>query len=91
MRVKNATDTATNATNNATDGATNKRLSKNELTLLHYIKEHPTATQKEAADATEITIGTVKRLFPSLQKKAALKRNGNHKDGSWEVLIKIPE
>ncbi|MBR1710118.1 MAG: putative DNA binding domain-containing protein [Clostridia bacterium] len=89
----NATDTATSATNNATnvtDTLLNK-LSRNERTLLHYIKNHPTATQKETANATGIAIGTVKRLFPSLQKKAALKRNGNHKEGSWEVLIKIPE
>ncbi len=96
--VTNATDANENATNNATDSATdnatnatNIKLSKNELTLLHCIYDHPTATQKESAEATGITIGTVKRLFPSLQKKAALKRNGNHKNGFWEVLIKIPE
>ena len=68
-----------------------KKYSKNELTLLHYVKGNPTATQKEVSDGTGITIGTVKRLFPSLQRKMALKRNGNHKEGSWEVLIKIPE
>ena len=93
--TNNATDVTDNATDNATDSATNNatniKLSKKELTLLRYISSHPTATQKESAEATGITIGTVKRLFPSLQKKAALKRNGNHKDGFWEVLIKIPD
>ena len=87
----NTTGVSENTTNNATDGATNIKLSKKELTLLRYISSHPTATQKESAEATGITIGTVKRLFPSLQKKAALKRNGNHKDGFWDVLIKIPD
>ena len=101
--TKNATESATDATDatDAPDNATNgreedqinrqKKYSKNELTLLHYVKGNPTATQKEVSDGTGITIGTVKRLFPSLQRKMALKRNGNHKEGSWEVLIKIPE
>lgn len=83
-------DTATNATN-ATNTATDRKLSNNELKLLRYVKVDPTATQKEVAAATGITIGTVKRLFPALQKKEALKRNGNHKGGSWEVLIQIPD
>ena len=88
--AKTATDEAKTATD-ATETATDIKFSKNELILLHYVKDHPKTTQKEAADGTGITIGTVKRLFPSLQKKMSLKRNGNHKGGSWEILIQIPE
>lgn len=96
-----ATNTATNSASGATNAATNigfenaagkrKKFSENEIALLRYAKEHPFATQKEVAGATAISIGTVKRLFPLLQKKVALRRNGNHRDGSWEVLIQIPE
>lgn len=87
-----ATDHATDATDHATDtdNIQNANLSNNDLILLRYVRIHPSATQKEVADATGIKIGTVKRIFPILQKKGILKRNGNNKAGAWEVMTQIP-
>ena len=72
--TNNATNNATNATDNATDAQTS--IGNNELTLLRFIRNHPTATQKEASEATGITLGTIKRLFPSLRKKGSTEAKG---------------
>ena len=79
-----ATNAATNATNTATDFAT---IENDEEKILYFLKEKNDITQKELSEVTKISLGTVKRLLPKLQKEGKLERVGNRRSGYWKVLI----
>ena len=42
-------------------------------------------TQKRLHEQTKISMGTIKRIIPELQKKGIIKREGNNRSGKWIV------
>lgn len=61
-------------------------LSDAEKTALSVLAEHPDMTQKELAKVLGVSLSTVKRMLPALQKKGALARTGGDRYGKWKVL-----
>lgn len=61
-------------------------LSDAEKTALSVLAEHPDMTQKELAEVLGVSLSTVKRMLPTLQKKGALARTGGDRYGKWKVL-----
>lgn len=61
-------------------------LNKNELAILTLIIENPQITQQEISSLTKISLSTVKRILPSLQKKGVLKREGSKRSGVWIII-----
>jgi len=61
-------------------------LSDAEKTALSVLAEHPDMTQKELAEVLGVSLSTVKRMLPALQKKGALARTGGDRYGKWKVL-----
>ena len=59
-----------------------------ESAVLEFLKEHPAATQKEAAAQIKKSERTVKSITVSLQDKGLLKRTGGRRNGLWEVAIR---
>lgn len=67
---------------------TQKKLSTTQKAILDYLKEHPTATRQEVAEALgNISEDGIKYHFSRLQKKGYLKREGGRKLGRWTVVI----
>ena len=67
---------------------TQKIITTTQKTILEYLKEHPTATRQEVAEALgNITEDGIKYHFSRLQKKGYLKREGGRKLGHWVVKI----
>ena len=67
---------------------TQKTLTTTQKAILDYLKEHPTATRQEVAEAIgNITEDGIKYHFSRLQKKGYLKREGGRKLGHWVVKI----
>lgn len=58
---------------------------KEELEIIQLIKENPSITQKEIQQRTGISLGTVKRILPKLQKKGILVREGGKRFGRWII------
>ena len=56
-----------------------------EKALLKIIAAHPEITQKQLADETGISLGSVKRVTVALQEKGLLRRVGGKRFGYWEV------
>ncbi|MDR3307628.1 MAG: winged helix-turn-helix domain-containing protein, partial [Coriobacteriales bacterium] len=56
-----------------------------ELEILDYLKEYPTATQQEIADAVGKSIKTIKNATSKLQTEGLLEREGAKKNGKWVV------
>ncbi|MDE6816881.1 MAG: winged helix-turn-helix transcriptional regulator, partial [Lachnospiraceae bacterium] len=79
----NATKPATNATKPATDL---NDPSEDEQVILAAIRKKPELTQKQLHDATEIPLGTIKRILPRLQAKGKLERVGNRRQGYWKIM-----
>ena len=55
-----------------------------ERKLLFFIKQNPRITQRELYEASGISLGTIKRILPGLQKKGKLIRIGNRRSGEWK-------
>ena len=49
------------------------------------IKEDPSITQSELHKKTGISLGTIKRIIPKLQKRGMLVREGGKRFGKWIV------
>ena len=73
------TDTNTDNTDTNTD---NTDIQK----ILEYLKQKPTATQKEMAEYFNITRRTVERNMNILKEKGYIKRVGNNRSGHWKIL-----
>ena len=66
---------------------TQKPLSATQKAILDYLKEHPTATRQEVAEAIgNITEDGVKYNIGKLQQYGCLKRENGRKNGSWVVI-----
>lgn len=79
----NETNHETNETNHETDEI---ELNLNEMQLLAAIRLKPDITQKQLHDTTGISMSTIKRILPDLQKKGKLVRVGNHRSGTWKII-----
>lgn len=89
QHLKNDIDQYLNTTVDTTQKnktTTQKTLTATQKTILDYLKEHPTATRQEVAEALgNITEDGIKYHFSRLQKKGYLKREGGRKLGHWVV------
>ena len=56
-----------------------------ERKLLFFIKQNPRITQRELYEASGISLGTIKRILPGLQKKGKLIRIGNRRSSEWKI------
>ena len=91
QHLKNDIDQYLNSTIDTTQKirkTTQKTLTTTQKAILDYLKEHPTATRQEVAEAIgNITEDGIKYHFSRLQKKGYLKREGGRKLGHWVVKI----
>lgn len=88
LEPKNETAETVNETE-GTDARAEKQsvlLSDAEKTALTVLAEHPYMTQKELAEILGVSLSTVKRMLPALQKKNVLARTGGDRYGKWKVL-----
>ena len=58
-----------------------------ELAVIRYLKENPTAKQEDIAGYIGKSLSTVKRMTPNLIKKGLLDRKNGKRNGSWIVKI----
>ena len=56
-----------------------------ETEILEFLKNNPTATQKEIATAISKSVNTVKNATVNLQEIGLLRREGAKKNGRWIV------
>ena len=69
------------------NSTTQKPLTTTQKEILDYLKEHPTATRQEVAEAIgDITEDGIKFNIGRLQQYGRLKREGGRKNGIWVVL-----
>ena len=66
-----------------------KSLTASEQKILTAIKADSQATQQKLAEVTGLSISTIKRLIPELQKKGVMRRVGSSRKGGWEILDRI--
>lgn len=62
-------------------------LTESEKKIMQAINADSRATQKQLVDDTGLSLSTIKRLIPELQKKNVIRRVGNSRKGEWEILI----
>lgn len=82
------TMSATKCATNATElNIAEKKICLNdeEIKILQLIKENPSITQREIQEKTDISMGTIKRILPRLQKKGVLERIENKRSGKWVI------
>ena len=66
---------------------TQKPLNSTQKEIINYLKEHPTATRQEVAEAIgDITEDGIKFNIGKLQQYGLLKREGGRKSGTWVVI-----
>ena len=58
-----------------------------ETEILEFLRDHPTATQKEVATAVSKSLNTAKNATVHLQELGLLKREGAKKNGRWIVIL----
>ena len=81
----------TKVATNETETETKLMVDTNEFTtdersVIDVVRDNPTITQQELLEITGISMGTIKRIMPRLQKKGVLIREGNHRAGQWKVI-----
>ena len=80
----NETKSETNETN-PFDKTTKWNLTKDEQKILMLIKSEPSITQNKLHEKSEISLGTIKRIIPRLQKNGVISREGNNRSGKWII------
>ena len=76
---------------NETETETKLMVDTNEFTtdersVIDVVRDNPTITQQGLLEITGISMGTIKRIMPRLQKKGVLIREGNRRVGQWKVI-----
>ena len=90
----NSVNNATNVIKVATDMtetetkvmADTNEFTTDERSVIDVVRDNPTITQQELLEITGISMGTIKRIMPRLQKKGVLIREGNRRVGQWKVV-----
>ena len=62
------------------------KLSLEEQAIINVIKNNPTATQKQIAEATGNSERTIKRRTVEMQEKGLISRENGKRNGKWIVL-----
>ncbi|MBR1532445.1 MAG: winged helix-turn-helix transcriptional regulator [Eubacterium sp.] len=62
------------------------KLNFEELALLKIIKDNPSITQKQLADKSGISLGTIKRRTVEMQQKGLIQRKNGKRNGEWKIL-----
>lgn len=62
-----------------------KGLTEDEKQIVLLMERESAITQKRLHEQTKISMGTIKRIIPELQKKGIIKREGNNRSGKWIV------
>ncbi len=93
----NATKPATDAIKYVTD-ETNREIIENKTTndvneltdndrsVIEAVRKKPDITQQKLFEVTGISMGTIKRIMPKLQKQGILIRKGSRRLGQWKVI-----
>ena len=81
----------TKVATNETETETKLMVDTNEFTtdersVIDVVRDNPTITQQGLLEITGISMGTIKRIMPRLQKKGVLIREGNRRVGQWKVI-----
>ena len=61
------------------------KLNEKERVILSYLQKKPDGTQHEIAEATSLSLSTIKYYMKKLQEKGCLQRMGTHRKGYWVV------
>lgn len=61
------------------------KLNEKEKVILSYLQKKPDGTQHEIAEATSLSLSTIKYYMKKLQEKGCLQRMGTHRKGYWVV------
>ncbi|MDY2905349.1 MAG: ATP-binding protein [Caecibacter massiliensis] len=61
------------------------KLNEKERVILSYLQKKPDGTQHEIAEATSLSLSTIKYYMKKLQEKGCLQRMGTHRKGYWAV------
>ena len=88
--VNNATNVIKVATDSTKTGtktmADTNEFTTDERSVIDVVRDNPTITQQGLLEITGISMGTIKRIMPRLQKKGVLIREGNRRVGQWKVI-----
>ena len=84
--TKKATDKTGYATSATKLKTCIDELTNDEIKVIDVVRDNPTITQQELLEITGISMGTIKRIMPRLQKKGVLIREGNRRAGQWKVI-----
>ena len=76
---------ALNAAKNTAKNSKNK-VEENISIVLNYLKEYPSARQKDIMDNLNLSRRTLERVISFLKEKKYIERIGNNRSGSWKVL-----
>ena len=68
------------------DGGINGGITEAELMLLSLLKQSPSMTNAELADASGRSERTISRLLAALKNRKLIQRIGSNKTGYWKVL-----
>ena len=68
------------------DGEINGGITEAELMLLSLLKQSPSMTNAELADASGKSERTISRLLAALKNRKLIQRIGSNKTGYWRVL-----
>jgi len=63
------------------------KLSLEELAIINVLKNNPSATQKQIAEATGKSDRTIKRRTVEMQEKGLISRENGKRNGKWIVLV----
>jgi predicted HTH transcriptional regulator len=63
------------------------KLNSKEQVVLKTLEKEPTLTQTALSERTNISLGTIRRILPDLQKKGILRRKDGRRFGYWEIVI----
>lgn len=64
-------------------------LTEEEKTILLIINRSPSITQKKLHEKSGVSLGTIKRILPRLQKMGILTREGSKRVGKWIININV--
>lgn len=68
------------------NSGTNEKYGANEINIIAYIKENPTASSSIISEALSIPLRTVQRILTSMQKDGVIRNAGTRKKMNWIVV-----
>lgn len=82
FEIKNTTkNTAKNTANDFKN-----KIEENLLSVLEYLEEYPTTTQKNIMENFNLSRRTVERIIATLKEQEQIERVGNNRSGYWKII-----